>query len=291
LEKLCEHPREPVNGQVVGVNGSFIFGSQVHYSCNEGFRLIGKRIVYCELSNHDENSLRWSDDTPLCAKIMCPSPGKIPNGKHTGSEKDEFEYNEGVTYSCDPSSGPDEYSLIGERRLICSGDGVWSSDPPQCKVVKCPFPDPENGRLISGFRKKYYYRTTVKFECLPGFYHEGSSTAVCGSNSTWEPAQPMCLKVLTPLSTSPPILNHTVSTPPSTKPPISSVSGPPPSPGDESTPEDTETLGKGITAVIVLSVLAGLVLLGCILYRFYRHKKKGTYQTGESHREVKFNSL
>nr|XP_045726940.1 membrane cofactor protein-like isoform X2 [Mirounga angustirostris] len=85
----------------------------------------------------------------------------------------------------------------------------------------------------------------------------------------------MCLKVLTPLSTSPPILNHTVSPPPSTKPPISSVSGPPPSPGDESTPEDTETLGNGTTAAIVLSVLAGLVLLGCILYTFYRHKKKG----------------
>jgi len=176
---------------------------------------------------------------------MCPSPGKIPNGKHTGSEKDEFEYNEAVTYSCDPSSGPDEYSLIGERRLICTGDGVWSSDPPQCKVVRCPFPDPENGRLISGFRRKYYYKAIVEFECLPGFYHEGSSTAVCGSNSTWEPAQPMCLK------------------------------GPPPSPGDESTPEDTGTLGKGTIAVIVLSVFAGLVLLGYVLYRFYRHKKKG----------------
>ncbi|XP_045643749.1 membrane cofactor protein-like isoform X2 [Ursus americanus] len=306
-ERLCYRPGEPINGRVVSVNGSFFFGSQALYSCNEGFRLIGKRILYCELSSIDGKSMVWSDDPPLCIKILCKPPEKIPNGRYTSSEKEEFEYNEVVTYSCNPSSGSDEYSLIGESRLICSGDGVWSSNPPQCKVVRCPFPDPENGQLVSGFRRKYYYRATVEFECSPGFYHEGTNIAVCGSNSTWEPAKPKCLKVLIPVSTSPPILNHTVTTLPSTKPPIPSVPesepphtttppsssppGPRPHPGDESTPEDTKTLGNGAIAAIVISVFVGLAVLGGILFMFCRHKKKGTYQTGESHREVKFNSL
>ncbi|XP_032172996.1 membrane cofactor protein isoform X6 [Mustela erminea] len=264
--KQCQHPREPVNGQVSAVNGSFSFGSQIHYSCNEGYRLVGERILYCEISTADERKVTWSDDPPLCIRIMCPPPGKIPNGKYTGSEKDEFEYNEVVIYSCNPSNGPDEYSLVGESNLICTGNGVWSSNPPECKVVKCPFPNPENGRLLSGFRKKYYYKATVTFECDPGYYHEGENTAVCGSNSTWEPAKPTCLKE--------PESPHTTMPPSSTTTPP----GPRPNPGDDPNLDGPKTLGGGIIAVIVVSVLAVVVVLGGFLC--YRHKKKGEREPG-----------
>lgn len=61
-------------------------------------------------------------------------------------------------------------------------------------VVKCPFPVLQNGRMTPGIEKKFSYRETVTFECMEGFYMNGSDTVVCDANSTWEPPIPRCLK-------------------------------------------------------------------------------------------------
>ncbi|XP_015426673.1 PREDICTED: membrane cofactor protein-like [Myotis davidii] len=190
-KKACQNLGDLVNGDVVYANGSMEFGSQAHFKCNAGYYLLGPKIIYCELSG---NNVEWSDNLPHCEKVLCKPPPKIPNGEFTNSHKVSFEYNEIVTYRCKPSGGPDEYSLVGESRLVCIGQDQWSSNPPECKVVKCTFPNVPNGRVVSGFGKKYLYKAEVKFECLAGFYLEGSSTIVCGADNTWKPKIPTCIK-------------------------------------------------------------------------------------------------
>ncbi|XP_054567800.1 membrane cofactor protein-like [Eptesicus fuscus] len=187
-KKSCTQLEELLNGEIIYVNGSQEFGSQAHYVCTEGYYLLGTKILHCELSGND---VEWSDAPPSCEKVWCKPPKQIPNGRFTNNQKDKFEYNEEVIYNCNPSKGPDDYTLVGESRLVCSGLNQWSPDPPECKVVKCEYPALENGRLVSP-RRKFEYKSEVTFECKEGFHLEGSSTIFCEANSTWEPEIPKC---------------------------------------------------------------------------------------------------
>ncbi|XP_016062959.1 PREDICTED: membrane cofactor protein isoform X3 [Miniopterus natalensis] len=265
--RLCPQLGEPQNGRF---SGSFEFGSELHYTCDQGYYLLGPDTISCVIAG-DGNSVEWSADPPNCEKILCKPPKKIQNGQYSYSHKEVFEYNEVVVYSCIRSGGPDEFSLIGNSELFCTGHDKWSSDPPECKVVRCPNPVPKDGYMASGFDKKYSYKAQVVLACNKGFSLEGSSVVVCEANSTWEPKTPTCVKVLTPSpSTKLPSLTHSVS-PPSTELPISSVSGGPP-PSDE-TPSGK--LGPGPIAAISIVVVGVLVavLVGALFY--HKKKKKG----------------
>ncbi|XP_036127787.1 membrane cofactor protein-like isoform X6 [Molossus molossus] len=272
--KSCPQPPDPINGQK---EGSFEYGSELRFSCNEGYYLLGSPVLRCEISSG--NTVAWNDEPPRCEKILCQPPKQIANGTYSNSHKDTFEYSEVVTYSCNPSSGPDKYSLIGESKLICIGQNKWSSDPPECKVVRCPYLTLTNGVLVSGFANKYYYKAEVELACNQGFSLEGSRTIVCGANGTWEPAIPKCVPVLAPPSTKPPILSTSASTSFSTKPPTSSVPGHPTPTGE---PPST-ALGAGMIILIVICVLGGCSLVIFIIFVFLKKKKKGKSEVSASY--------
>ncbi|KAF6074136.1 hypothetical protein HJG60_002421 [Phyllostomus discolor] len=254
-KKLCSTPKVE-NGGIVDPNKALEFNTETHFYCDDGYYLKGEQILTCILSG---DQVYWNYAIPTCEKILCQSPGKIENGKHTNSWRNVFEFNELVTYSCEPSNGPDEYSLVGESKLICSGPGKWSSDPPQCKVVKCDYPVLKHGRPVSKIKEKFSYQDEILFQCLEGFYLNGSNPVFCGGNNTWEPEMPTCIKGFKP--THP------------TKPPLSRYPGYP-NPLEFPPIEEIVELDSGVIALVIFTILVALAIICTCLYKYLRRVKK-----------------
>ncbi|XP_010081196.1 PREDICTED: complement receptor type 1-like [Pterocles gutturalis] len=191
--RKCSHPGEPVNGKISSLT-DLHFGSTVHYSCEEGHRLIGQASLQCEISG---GHVAWSGDVPTCQRIPCEPPPDIPNGKHTGRLLDEFVFGTSVAYTCD--RGYRGSPLHGEPSIHCTTrdgqNGVWSGPPPRCGgravQARCPIPQVQNGRIVSP-RTAYTHKDTAAFECDPGYVLRGHSVVQCQLNSTWEPPVPVC---------------------------------------------------------------------------------------------------
>lgn len=96
---------------------------------------------------------------PFYKEISCLPPPKIKNGTHTFSDIDVFKYREAVIYSCDPTSGPDKFSLIGISVLFCSGHNTWSSKPPECR-----------GNHPSFICKQFYLKVNKVSICISSSY-------------------------------------------------------------------------------------------------------------------------
>ncbi|XP_070329951.1 membrane cofactor protein-like isoform X2 [Odocoileus virginianus] len=269
LRKSCPDPKVK-HGKVVAPNETFEWESEAHISCDEGYFLRGKPIIVCNLIGEN---VSWSDTIPHCEKIYCGQPPKIKHGKHTNSYRNIFEYNELITYSCDLSNGPDEYSLVGQSKLVCIEPNKWSSDPPLCKVVKCERPFLEHGIMVSGSREKFSYQSVVVFECLQGFYLNGSSLVFCGGNDTWEPEMPTCIKGYRP--THP------------TKTPLSQYPGYPNPIEEIPSLEDFEDLDAGIIALAILTAIVAVIVVCTCLYRCLFSGKKEEEGMKEKVKEIK----
>ncbi|XP_037740712.1 membrane cofactor protein isoform X1 [Chelonia mydas] len=190
--KSCGHPRDLANGKVHITD--LRFGSNITFSCDEGFRLVGPNTSLCVI---DETRVTWNHELPFCEAIPCRPPPDIKNGRHSGDSNPEYTYGSIVTYSCNTvPRGTDPFSLIGEASIHCTSDkdqkGIWSGEPPQCKVVKCSNAEVENGRKLSGFGPSYSYQDAITFGCEAGYFMVGSRVIVCQANNLWSPPVPTC---------------------------------------------------------------------------------------------------
>ncbi|XP_032771088.1 C4b-binding protein alpha chain isoform X2 [Rattus rattus] len=186
VKKSCRNPGDLQNGKVE-VKTDFLFGSQLEFSCSEGYILIGSSTSYCEIQG---KGVSWSDPLPECVIAKCGMPPDISNGKHSGREEEFFPYRSSVTYKCDP-----DFTLLGNASITCTvvnkTVGVWSPSPPTCERIICPWPKVLHGTINSGLKQTYKYKDSVRFVCQKGFVLRGSSVIHCKADGSWSPV-PVC---------------------------------------------------------------------------------------------------
>ncbi|NP_001406916.1 C4b-binding protein isoform 5 [Mus musculus] len=182
-KKHCRNPGYLDNGYV---NGETItFGSQIEFSCQEGFILVGSSTSSCEVRG---KGVAWSNPFPECVIVKCGPPPDISNGKHSGTE-DFYPYNHGISYTCDPG-----FRLVGSPFIGCTVVNktvpVWSSSPPTCETL-CQKPEVGNGTL-SDEKDQYVESENVTIQCDSGFAMLGSQSISCSESGTWYPEVPRC---------------------------------------------------------------------------------------------------
>ncbi|KFP94617.1 Complement receptor type 1, partial [Haliaeetus albicilla] len=177
----CSKPAEIAHGSLSSPAKVFFTpGTSVSYICEPGFSRIGTASIYCTQSG------AWSHPPPVCQAVKCLHPPNITNGKLKGNISDTFSYGASVSYSCNPG-----YSLVGNAFINCTVSGTWSQPHPQCKEIRCVFPEVQGvKKAIKG--NTYRSGTNITLECESGYTLEGISQIQCQEDFSWDPPVPAC---------------------------------------------------------------------------------------------------
>ncbi|XP_017819080.4 CUB and sushi domain-containing protein 1 isoform X2 [Callithrix jacchus] len=173
------HPLK--NGGILNRTAGAV-GSQVHYFCKPGYRMIGHSNATCR--RNPLGMYQWDSLTPLCQAVSCGIPESPGNGSFTGNE---FTLDSKVVYECHEGF---ELESSQQATAVCQDDGLWSNKgkPPTCKPVPCPSIEAQLSehviwRLVSGSLNEF--GAQVLLSCSPGYYLEGRRLVQCQANGTW----------------------------------------------------------------------------------------------------------
>ncbi|GAB6029191.1 complement component (3d Epstein Barr virus) receptor 2 [Chamberlinius hualienensis] len=116
--------------------------SELEFHCDEGYVLIGAKLVRCVSGS-------WDNDIPTCGiQVYCQEPGEVIHGskKVVGLFSVNRMYILGtqIIFNCDNG-----YVLIGKSTITCTPYGYWSSPLPVCvpsATTQCSF----NCKSLSG---------------------------------------------------------------------------------------------------------------------------------------------
>ncbi|XP_021694259.1 uncharacterized protein LOC5564206 isoform X3 [Aedes aegypti] len=117
----CGLPAAIPHGHYDLVNGSVGYLSSVHYKCNEGYEMVGRALLTCDI---DE---RWNGPPPRCEVIECePLPTLFPNGVVVAPNGTD--YGSRAEVVCNRGYIPES----DETHIVCTATGQWSNLLPKC---------------------------------------------------------------------------------------------------------------------------------------------------------------
>ncbi|KAG1693160.1 CUB and sushi domain-containing protein 3 [Nymphon striatum] len=122
-KKSCSDPGDILRGSRIGY--VFTVGNEVKYTCDEGYKMIGRPVIFCT------PSAKWNRSPPKCQGqfeiVQCEPPEFLLNGKiEVGTGPILTGYI--ITFRCNIRN-----ILIGSSTSRCLEDGNWSFQLPECK--------------------------------------------------------------------------------------------------------------------------------------------------------------
>ena len=180
----CGEPPDIENG--LRTYADVVYSSVVTYSCSAGYVLNNAPTRVC-LSTRV-----WSGIAPECVRIICPSPGKIPNATFDNA-KDLYYVGDRIMYICDNGF----YLKADTPARLCLYTTKWSGQQPECIKFKCRIPrPPKNGRILRKNQKHYEFGDVVEIECNTGYRLSGGTTSrTCQANRRWTFPVPRCTQI------------------------------------------------------------------------------------------------
>ncbi|KAK2515249.1 hypothetical protein Q9233_014448 [Columba guinea] len=131
LPKFCGDPGVPAQGKREGK--SFIYQSEVSFSCNPPFILVGSSTRICQADG------MWSGSSPRCIAHSCKQPETPTHANVAGMDLPLLGYT--LIYTCQPGF----FLAGGSEHRACRSDGTWTGKVPVCEagskiLVKDPRP-------------------------------------------------------------------------------------------------------------------------------------------------------
>lgn len=146
-------------------------GDQVHFQCEDGYRLLGPSQAVCEKGGV------WSPGVPICARGRCSvAPPTVPNAVLRGGSAT---FPDTVIYRCRPG-----FLAKGYPHLSCGRDGRWGEPRISCEPVSCGKPPTVAHAEVMG--DTFTFPSQITYRCKDG-YELATQTASlsCQSDGTW----------------------------------------------------------------------------------------------------------